>query len=151
MRSWASEAVDALSVAIHLCELDPQECKPGDFSEKRHRLRCELSALIQRGRWFFPNLREDGCDTVKEPAFRGFRHVIVHSLFRAYEQVGAMNHKCKEGNAEVRACLWKEYRCFVSEVQQVLDPRSHEAEFIGIVREVHPGSHSAQTQNSQTL
>jgi hypothetical protein len=56
-QKWADQLCDALTEAIHLCDLDPtNEYKGEAFFDRRHRLRITVSSMIDRGRWFFPNI-----------------------------------------------------------------------------------------------
>jgi hypothetical protein len=59
-RRWADQLVEALTEAIHLCDLDPKQVVGESFFDRRHRLRIALSAMIDRGTWFFPNIEVDG-------------------------------------------------------------------------------------------
>src|SRR5207237_621471 len=56
LHKWAEELTDLLSEAVHLCELDPAKVVGESFFDRRHRIRTALSSMIDRGRWFFPNV-----------------------------------------------------------------------------------------------
>ena len=58
-RKWADQVAEALTEAIHLCDLDPLKTTGEPFFERRHRLRITLSSMIDKGRWFFPNIEID--------------------------------------------------------------------------------------------
>src|SRR5207302_552826 len=55
LRKWADEAAGALSAAVHLCDLEPKHCPAAEAFRRRHAGLAQLSALIDRGRWFSPN------------------------------------------------------------------------------------------------
>ncbi len=68
-------------VVISLCDLRDESIDPELRSERR-RL---LSALIEQGRFFFPNIdREDGYGMKKPIAYRGYRHLTLDFLVAAY-------------------------------------------------------------------
>jgi hypothetical protein len=69
LRSWADEALGLLAEAVHSCDLDPKKMPSGQFFMKRHDLRVRLSAVVDRGRWFFPNVRIDEHGSHKEESF----------------------------------------------------------------------------------
>src|SRR5260370_37839018 len=84
LRAWADQITDLLSEAIHFAELDPQRCADGGCFEQRNRIRVALSSLIDRGRFFFPNLHTDQHGQHKERAFQGYRQEVLNSLVAAY-------------------------------------------------------------------
>jgi hypothetical protein len=73
LRDWASEAIDVLSEVVYASD-DKQDPSSSDV----RRYIPQLSALIDRGRFFLPNLlpnkdtRQDHSD--KPRAFQGLRH-----------------------------------------------------------------------------
>src|SRR5215213_5848874 len=69
LRAWASEAVDVLTEATYLCEAPEGEAEkpePVTFT-----CRYRLSALIDRGRLYLPNVRVGEHGQAKPYAFRG--------------------------------------------------------------------------------
>jgi len=122
LRAWAGQAVDTLSEAVHLCDFDPRIREPGEFTHElqRHRLRCRLSAHIDRGRWFFPNVQESGPQ--QEASFKGYRHEIVQTLYEAYDAVGKLRESSPDGNQTGRERLHHLQRKFVRRIQRVLNP-----------------------------
>lgn len=87
---WSDESMLLLSEALHLCELDPQNCEKGKLFDSRHVLRIKLSAQIDKGRWFFPNYAADQHGQHKEAAFRGYRPAILNGLVFAYRAVTSL-------------------------------------------------------------
>ena len=85
----------------------------------------KLSSAIDRGRWFFPNQWNDEIGLHKEPAYRGLRQPILDHLVAAYDLV--KNMKAATDGASVSDLVHYQ-RCFVSEVQQVLNPRRRNEE-----------------------
>lgn len=129
LRLWADDAIDLLALAVHLCDLDPNKLPDGEFFTKRHDLRVRLSSMVDKGRWFFPNVAIDRHGSYKEEAYRGFRQDVLNSLISAYRSVGALDYTSRAGHAERRDELVASQRRFTTEIQRVLDPRKREEEF----------------------
>jgi len=55
LRVWALSALDDLSEAAHLCQLDPAVTHEPSFYNRRHDLLVSLSSKIDQGRLFFPS------------------------------------------------------------------------------------------------
>lgn len=120
VRGWADEATCAIARAIHL-----EDAGLTDASRELFELRSTLSALLDRGRWYFPNLAHDATGHRNEPAYRGVRRPILDHLWSAYAALGRDGQLTKE---EQRRALVTAQRSFVSEVQRILDPRARERE-----------------------
>ena len=125
LRFWADESMNVLSKALHLCDLDPVKCANPSFFERRHDMRVQLSALLDRGRWFFPNVDPENYGHHKDLAYQGIRQPALDCLADAYKQVGKMNYLCRrdDKNSKIRCALEKDKRVFASEVQKRLEPR----------------------------
>jgi hypothetical protein len=79
VRSWAAEAIDLLSEAEY-CIPSSQKSGPADLiGICRHR----LSAIIDRGRLFFPNQPYEEIGIEKPSAYRGLRHSALDPLAAA--------------------------------------------------------------------
>jgi hypothetical protein len=126
VRLWADEASNNIALAIHLNDF-PDEVPATRLFE----VRAALSGLLDRGRWYFPNRMHTEIGQHKAPAFRGLRQPILDGLAQAYR---ALNDRKSLGTDDTRSALVRAQRLFVSEVQRVLDPRTHE-EQIKVVRE----------------
>lgn len=120
VRVWADDACDAISIAIHALKADPSKQDEILFASLQR-----VSGLVDRGRWFFPNLWSDEYGHHKEPAYRGIRQPILDSLVDAYRTIEALR---ASKSADHIPELVHHQRMFVSEVQQVLDPRRRERE-----------------------
>lgn len=119
VRGWANEVCCAVSEAIHTV---------GKQDEKRKlSIQIRLSALIDTGRWYFPNQWKDDYGTHKEPAYRGIRQPVLDCVVEAYRLLGEANAP-KENLIAVQ-------REFVSHIQVALDPRKREEEIKRILRE----------------
>lgn len=110
VRIWADEACDAIAVAVHSLKAD-QESKEAMLVDAL----SKLSSLIDRGRWFFPNLWSDEYGQHKEPAYRGVRQPILDALVNAYNLID----KLRQSGGELHVQELIHYqRSFVSEVQK---------------------------------
>jgi hypothetical protein len=135
LRDWASEAIDVLSEAVYASD-GIQGHVPSDDAR---RYIPRLSALIDRGRLFFPNQYKEKYGTNKPPAFRGLRHAALDPLVSALIVL--------EGNAEVlkevhdyvadnRRDVLRELQMeFVSHIQQILDPGGHNQKIAWIIKD----------------
>ena len=133
---WSDEAMLYLSEAMHLCELDPTRLEGNRFSESRHILRVQISAQIDRGRWFFPNYATDRHGHHKHEAYRGYRPAVLDALVAAYRALGALNYIDAKANSDHRKSIEHAKRQFTSEIQKVLDPRSRDEEFQNLLGRV---------------
>jgi hypothetical protein len=156
LRAWADEACNVLSDAVHLCRLDPAQCEPPSFFERRHGVRVKLSALVDRGRWFFPNVTQDerdqdDRDADELPAFLGRRPDVLNYLVKAYRLVNGLDCQEHAPNHQVREDLRSAQRGFVNEVQRFLDPQAREAEFADLTARPGWGQDSpTRGQSKQT-
>jgi predicted component of type VI protein secretion system len=120
VRAWADEACECISMAIHSKHLEESRRSEALFTALH-----KISALIDRGRWFFPNQWSDEYGKDKEPAYRGIRQPILDQLVESYDLIKEIQ---KSGSFEYVLLLTHSQRLFVSEVQQVLDPRRRNEE-----------------------
>jgi hypothetical protein len=133
LRNWAGEAVHILAEAVHLSIMDRRVYKLSEFLRERRSLLGRLSAHVDRGRWFFPNIRQPDQGSEKEPGFRGFRHEVVWTLFWAYKVVGFLQYGQGKGDTPERSDLQKLQRTFAQQIQEVLDPGNLEREFRQVI------------------
>lgn len=96
------------------------------------RCRHRLSALIDRGRLLLPNEREGEYGGHKAGAYRGLRHPALDVLVAAEGVVsGSMP---LEAFPDRKAALIGLRREFVSIVQAIIDPQSHNKEVAKLLR-----------------
>lgn len=122
---WGEEAIEALAEAQDLCD----RMDLPDFREQQLAVARTLSALVDRGRLYFPNiddkghgfLAREGHGAHKEAAFRGWRPPILDALMFAFYEVRALGQTeaCKQGGDYI----WRCRRLFVSELQSHVDPK----------------------------
>ncbi|WP_259644627.1 hypothetical protein [Burkholderia pseudomallei] len=92
--------------------------------------------MIDRGRWFFPNLNTELHGQGKELAFRGYRQDVLNSLVDAYNSVTDINYVTRSRNDDLKKRIVTAKKRFVSEIQSILDPGQLDQEFIDITTHV---------------
>jgi hypothetical protein len=120
---WGNSAIETLASAAMLARTRHKMDSDSAFEEARSGILISLSALIDRGRMFFPNLSPDRHGLNKEGAYQGFRAPILDSLVWAHVDLQALT---REGEAPGDACAAFIEDCrklLVSELQAHLDPR----------------------------
>jgi hypothetical protein len=141
LRDWASEAIEVLSETVYASD-GTQGSVPGDA----RRYFPQLSALIDRGRFFLPNQATQEHGKHKPPAFRGFRHAALDPLVSAliviegsvegkklHEYRGLHDYDYVARNR--RAVLRELQEEFVSHIQQILDPAGHNQKIASIIKD----------------
>lgn len=124
VRIWAEDVCSAISEATHIVEYtDLRE-------EDKISALIKLSALVDTGRWYFPNRWTDDYGTHKEPAYRGVRQPILDCVVFSYN---ALKNAGPEYDAKSELLLCQ--REFVSHIQAVIDPRKREQEINKILGE----------------
>ncbi|PWJ91698.1 hypothetical protein C8D77_103396 [Mesorhizobium loti] len=118
VREWAQDVCFAISEAAHVRE------------GLRAPVLSKLSALIDIGRWYFPNQWSDKYGIDKEPAYRGIRQPVLDCLVAAYDHLsdGTPTAELKD---ELEDCR----RHFVSQIQLVIDPRRREKQIARILED----------------
>jgi hypothetical protein len=123
-QKWADQLADALTEAEHLCDLDPKQVAGESFFDRRHRLQITISSMVDRGRWFLPNVVVDDHGADKELGFRGYRHELLDGPVDAYDCLTRLDCQDWESNKSIRKGLTNAKRKFVGQVQRILDPTS---------------------------
>ena len=128
---WGHEAIDTMGEAAGLA-LSPMI---SDLERRHKRLEIarRLSALADRGRFFFPNLDPDNHGADKEAAFRGKRPPILDALIYAHHEVMQIREDGIRGE-DSAGFITECRRLLVSELQEHLDPRRLE-ELLGRVND----------------
>lgn len=129
IRRWANDACDMATEAIHLCDLDPGRTENPNFFERRHTLLVAVSSMIDKGRWFFPNIAVEDFGLHKEPGYQGYRHEVLDGLTAIHRALKRMSYVDKADNRSVRDELTRAKRNFVGQVQKILDPGTQAEEF----------------------
>ncbi len=112
LMNWANRVVVAMAEAYHLTA-----------KTDVHALATDLSALIDEGRWYFPNKGKKDADNEKPGAYRGNRQVVLDYIVAVYDAIVAMPNADEQAWQKHMASIHEARRRFVSEIQQAVDPR----------------------------
>lgn len=128
--AWADLAIDGIAAAQGFC----RDCKNGllpesDWTRRHSDLRTSLSALLDRGRLFFPNqpdALEDGAGS-PDAAYAGVPHPAIDALYQVYRIVTDFTRpEGLDAKSAVQAIVGQRRR-FVSDVFRSIDPRRRDA------------------------
>jgi len=121
--AWAGEVIEQLADAQRMCrDLDDGLIDQNDLLRARSETRTRISALLDRGRLFFPNTKaemEDG----KAAAFQGKRQKALDSIFSAYRTISDLTRPDGPAPRDAVMTIVEHKRAFVSEVFLHIDPR----------------------------
>lgn len=95
------------------------ELRLSEFSEhqdEKQSLLIELSAYIEKGRFFFPNIKPDEYGVDKPPAYRGYRNIGLDFLVASYN----LHHKPRSPSLNEKAEQLQ--RLFTSVVYEIINP-----------------------------
>ncbi len=120
---WGGQAIDTLARAAMLARTRHMHANDAGFEAGRTSSLMALTALIDRGRMFFPNLDPDRKGAEKETAYRGIRPPILDVLVWAYSEVEALRRTSDEADNSAADFIDDCRRLLVSELQAHLDPR----------------------------
>ena len=134
IRDWAEQVIEKLSYAVFLCELDPNKMGKGEFFERRHQMRADLSSLLDKGRLHLPNTNQEEVGIWKLGAYRGLRQSALDCLNGGYKLVESLDYVNHVPNKPVRQQLVDVKRDFTSEMQDVLDIRKTSNEIMRLAK-----------------
>lgn len=135
LRLWSERVLRVMGEAVYLCDLNPARI-PGTFFESRHRLRRELSILLDEGKWFLPNSDPDAHGTYKPGAYRGFRQEALNAIAATLALMDHTSYTDQNKNQALRKPLADQKRNFTTEIQGALDPKAREDELNELLQEV---------------
>ncbi|MEY2756394.1 MAG: hypothetical protein RIR33_172 [Pseudomonadota bacterium] len=119
--AWSNEVVRLLASAQEMLVEKGMSYNDAEFRGRRSGVRADLSALIDRGRLFFPN-REDGdYGKEKEAGFQGRRHPALDVLVDAYAIIDAAGSAPGPDGASSEK-LTSHRRKFMAEIFTSVDP-----------------------------
>lgn len=121
--AWGNACIDTLGRAAFFARTRQFQENDGAFLQQRINLMLAISALVERGRLFFPNIQSGGKGAEKEGAYRGHRPPILDALMFAYYEIEALS-RTEGPTADNSADFIDDCRrLLVSELQAHLDPR----------------------------
>lgn len=124
LRSWSGKVLLVLSKAAYGLE------SSNSADSDRTAWTQELSALIELGRFYLPNQRQDAWGLDKPVAYRGYRHAALDPLVAAVRVL--VNREINGGQL-----LFELRREFVSALFMILGPEHYNREVARIIRESH--------------
>jgi hypothetical protein len=125
---WAAESIDWMSRADSLTFFDPEKLPDGVFFDRRAECIWRLSALLDRGRLFFPNEATEKVGLHKPQARRGLRPIVLDQLKHAHNYVRDLRSSAPNAKPpmELHAAIVDCKRQFVFEVQRVVEPEERQ-------------------------
>ena len=109
---WSDDVIAALANAQEML---------AEIPTRRSAARASLSALIDRGRLFFPNRADGAHGADKEAGYQGRRQPVLDVLVEAYATVDKAGGVSGPDRASGEVLL-KQRRLFVAEVFKTVDP-----------------------------
>jgi hypothetical protein len=119
---WTNGAIDVLVGAEFLLRDWAHYLSPKEFTLKRDDYLARLSAIIDKGRLYFPNFVRDVIGTEMPSAFRGHRHEILDRLVEIYDMIKVLDPANPAAIEAVRPELMHKKRAFVSQAQSAVEP-----------------------------
>ena len=124
--AWSQACITLMAEVEEYLKLHPhgaaEAIPPNDYV----RIRSKLSALIDEGRLYFPNLRDPNHGALKHEAYKGHRQGILDGLVEAYDFLRLMqeNRLATGGGEQPPGDAFNAIRrSFVSAAQSAIDPR----------------------------
>ena len=127
--AWADLAIEAIADAQGYCRDVKNNLLIGpEAARAQSSLRTRLSALLDRGRLFYPNQPAPDEDPPPpgESAYAGAPHPAIDALFRVYRIISDLG-RFEMKPAEAVQAVVTQRRRFVSEVFDSVDPRRRAA------------------------
>ncbi|HWA23563.1 MAG TPA: hypothetical protein VG735_14305 [Caulobacterales bacterium] len=129
--SWADDAITAIADAQRHCRDQKNGLLTGDEAKRNcSELRTRMSALLDRGRLFFPNQPDSAGEEPEqaaEAAYVGQSQPAIDALYNAYRIISDLGRTLPLSPAEAVNAVVAQRRRFVSEVFRSVDPRRRQA------------------------
>ena len=123
--NWADKCIDILSEQESFLRCNDLRNLSPEREKRAKELLHILSAMIDRGRIYFPNDFIAGKGEDKPRAYRGERQRILNHLVRCYDSFMSTVGKDKDNSAEAANYILDRRRKFVSEAQLAIDPHRY--------------------------
>ena len=118
---WSDDVVEVLAHADEMLKEKGLSYADADFAKQRSKARADLSALIDKGRLFFPNVTDGDHGIEKEAGYQGRRQPALDQLVQAYAVLDTAGDKPGPAR-EASEQLMKHRRAFMAEIFQAVDP-----------------------------
>jgi hypothetical protein len=116
--AWANEVISALETLLLVCIVDDSHLDEAQAKRKITKLIFDTSILIERGRMFFKNEVVDDHGREKEPAYRGYRPLILDPIVVAHQIAFAWANANGEKRLRMRLLAEDCVKKFVSLAQK---------------------------------
>jgi hypothetical protein len=120
---WTNDVIGILVSIEFLLRDWAGHLPPKEFVVQRNGYLEQLSAVIDKGRMYFPNFSHDTIGTEKPSAYRGKRQAILDRLVEFYDMIRDLDPASPAAIEAVRHDLMIKKREFVSQAQSAVDPR----------------------------
>lgn len=134
---WADEAIAGIADSQRHCR-DLKNGLLSDDEAKRNssEIRTRLSALLDRGRLFFPNQPDSTAEEGEgEAAYAGAPHPAIDALYRVYRIISDLGRVSPLTPGEAVNAVVAQRRRFVSEIFRSVDPRRRQAALTALAGE----------------
>jgi hypothetical protein len=115
--AWSSEVIRAMQSLLLITILREPVLDPTVAKSKLTEVIFDTSVLIERGRIFFRNQRNGTFGEHKQPAYRGFRPLILDPIVVAYQVACAWSAADDETRLRLRCVAEDSLKKFVSLAQ----------------------------------
>jgi hypothetical protein len=122
---WTDEVIEIMANAQKLCRDKDKLISIEEFRISQSEIRTRLSALLDRGRLFFPNKADADHGADKEAAFQGHRQAALNAVYGVYRVVSDVERDTAADDPVDAIVVHK--RVFISEVFQTIDPRRRQS------------------------
>jgi hypothetical protein len=137
IRAWAAEVNDCIARSAHLFPLEGDQGKTNLSQEVLNREMAILSSCIDRGRWFFPNLKESDFGTWKHDAYKGFRHKTLDPLVEIYLLMESFQNGNQGRSKAPRKFITERGRVFVSHIHLLMREFHKQANVEQVLQELN--------------
>lgn len=117
---WADHFLEISSYYMHICE-HTNDIGREEYVQKRIKVLAKLTALMESGRWYFPNIKYKEVDTDKKYAYKGRKSFLLKEIRTVIETVKAMTYdQYKQSCLSYQSQINEAHRSFVSFFQKWL-------------------------------
>ncbi len=120
---WTNEMIDTIVGIEFLLRPASRPADPAQFASRRDDFLAKLSANVEKGRLYFPNIDHHKFGTEKAAAYRGHRQPILDRLIEIYDLTKAADPNDPAKIEAAREEILNKKRAFVSEAQSAVEPR----------------------------
>lgn len=147
--SWGVRSIERMAEAHIFLQTRGSGCPAEDLNKRRDQIQAAISALVDRGRLYFPNHSAD----IDWPSWRtrslankGFRDPILDALMIAHEELRRINLIDSGSFPAAAKNVFSARKAFISELQDWIRPRKLH---FGSSRDLESNvDHSAKTWSS---